>query len=226
MWATAGYRKQFGAIHVNALKRMVDRHYIDPHRFVCVTNARCGFEEGIELVLDRADFAYLPSPAGRGFPACYRRLRLFAPDASDFFGERFVCLDLDTIVLADLKPLWNRPDDFIIWRDPIFSDSYCGSMVLMRAGARARVWDTFDEARSPHAAAAAGFKGSDQAWIRHCLGPGEVTWGRSHGVYSYRMDLDSGRNPPPRGAKIVFFHGKHQPWDESVPLHGLREHWG
>jgi hypothetical protein len=63
--------------------------------------------------------------------------------------------------------------------------------------------------------------GSDQAWISHSLGAGEQTWSKSDGLYSFRYDLDEGKSTLPDDARIVFFHGKFDPWDgdiqETVP---------
>jgi hypothetical protein len=216
LWQTAGYRSQFLPEHVNTLRRQVARHYSEPHRFICVTDLLDGFDPEVELVADRRDFASIPSPHGGGNPSCYRRLRLFDPGAAADFGERFVSIDLDTVIVGDLRPLWDRPDDFVIWRDPIHRNSYCGSMMMVRAGSRPQVWHRFDPGLSPRESLKAGCRGSDQGWIRYCLGLHEATWTREDGVYSYRMDLHSGRDRLPGNARIIMFHGRPKPWDYTV----------
>jgi hypothetical protein len=63
------------------------------------------------------DYAQRPEPARRKNPSCYRRLRAFAPDIAATFGQRFVSIDLDCVITGDLRPLWNRSEDFVIWGD-------------------------------------------------------------------------------------------------------------
>lgn len=223
-WSTPGYRSTFGPEAVNTLARMVRRHYDAPHRFLVVTNDRAGINGEIEIVPDRADFAEVRSPHGSGSPSCYRRLRLFAPDAARTFGERIVSLDLDAVIVGDLRSLVDRPEDFVAWSDPLRPAQYNASFLLLTAGARPRVWTEFDPQRSPREARAAGWIGSDQAWLTHCLGPGEARWSRPDGVYSYRVDkLDRGL---PADARIVFAHGDQDPWGERMQgVAWVREHY-
>jgi hypothetical protein len=211
-----GYRSTFGPQTVNVLRRMVARHYPHPHRFVCVTDDATGLDPDVLVVPDRRDFADLPSPHGGANPSCYRRLRAFAPDAARTFGERFVSLDLDCVITGDLTPLWHRAEAFVVVGDTNPKTAYNGSMFLLTAGARAQVWTSFDPRTSPRRAMAAGNFGSDQAWISYCLGRGEATWTRRDGVYSYRNEIAPRGNALPANARIVLFHGIHDPWDRQT----------
>lgn len=193
---------------------MVGRNYALPHRVVCVTNDSAGIDKSIEIVRDREDFADVPSPHAGINPSCYRRLRMFGPDAVCDFGQRFVSLDLDEVLTGDLVPLWERPEDVVFWRDPLWPKQYNGSMALIRASSRPEVWSEFDPQRSPQHALAGGFKGSDQGWISYKLRR-EATWGREDGVYSYRFDkLDKGL---PTNARVTVWHGRVKPWDSDLP---------
>jgi len=216
-WKSApGYRSTFGPETVNTLKRMVKRHYAHPHRFVCVTDDAAGIDADVEIVPDAKDFASLPSPTGGHNPSCYRRLRMYAPEAGRVFGsERFVSLDLDIVMTGDLDPVWNRPEDFVIWGDTNPRTFYNGSMVLLSAGARRQVWETFDPIASPKAARAAGHHGSDQGWISHCLGPNEAKWSKTDGVYSFHNHLQKVKTLP-NDARVVVFHGHKDPWTSRV----------
>jgi hypothetical protein len=207
----ANYRSSYGPETVNTLQRMVARHYPRPHRFICVTDDPAGIDAAVEVLPLWNDFADLPSPHGGNNPSCYRRLRAFAPDIAAAFGPRFVSLDLDCVITNDLRPLWDRVEDFVIWGDTNPKTHYNGSMFLMTAGARAQVWNTFEPRVSPRLAMAAGCFGSDQGWISHCLGGGERKWNKHDGVYSFRNDLQRTRELP-ANARIVFFHGRHDPW--------------
>lgn len=222
----AGYRSIFGPETVNTLKRMVARQYPHPHRFLCVTDDAVGLDPDIQVIPAWNDFADVPSPHHGKNPSCYRRLRAFAPDIGEIFGPRFVSLDLDCVVTGSLEPLWDRPEDFVIYGDTNPRTLYNGSMVLMTAGARRKVWDSFDPTSSPHVAHAAGNFGSDQAWISHCLGRGEAHWTRTDGVYSYRNDLMRTDGKLPANARMVIFHGPTDPWGaEAQGLKWVREHY-
>jgi hypothetical protein len=117
-WKPApGYRSMFGPEAVNTLRAMVARHFPHPHRFICFTDDTTGLDPRVEAVPIWNDFADVPSPHGGKNPSCYRRLRLFRSDMADIVGPRFVSLDLDCVVAGDLTPLWDRPEDFVMWGD-------------------------------------------------------------------------------------------------------------
>ena len=222
----AGYRSSFGARQVDTLRRMVRRHYPHPHRFVCITDDPAGIEEDVELFELWDDYASVPSPMGRKNPSCYRRLRLFTRNAGAWLGERFVCLDLDCVIVGDMTPLWSRPDPFVIWRSTTTGNPYNGSMFMLEAGARPQVWEDFDPAISPWQTRRARLFGSDQAWIAHCLGRGESVWTPADGVHSYRNEIKPAHGQLPAGARIVFFHGKVDPWSpEAQRLSWVRDNY-
>lgn len=223
LWKTPNYRTAFTAEHVNVLAAMIRRNYIIPCRIICVTNDATGIDPRIEIVPDREDFKDVASPHGKGNPSCFRRLRLFHPDAASDFGPRIVSIDLDSVITGDLRPLFDRPEEFVGWADALRPAQYCGSLTLLTAGARPRVWTDFDPERSPREAKAAGNLGSDQGWISHCLGKGEAQWTQADGVYSYRWDKVRG-GPLPANARIVFFTGEPKPWAE-MGVAWVREHY-
>lgn len=222
----AGYRSAFTAQHVNTLARMIERCYARPHQVICVTDDATGIDADIGIVPLWPTHAGLPSPHGRGNPSCYRRLRAFAADAAELFGPRFVSLDLDCVVTGDLTPLFDRPEDIVLWGDTHPTTYYNGGLWLLRAGSRRQVWETFDPVRSPAAAQRARQWGSDQGWLGACLGPNEARWTTADGVYSYRNHLKPARGQLPADARIVMFHGAVDPWSrEAQALPWVREHW-
>lgn len=208
----ADYRSKFGPEAVNTLRSMVARNFNHPHRFICVTDDPAGIDPRVEIVPLWNDFATLENPSGPQNPSCFRRLRMFAPDAGRSFGPRFVSLDLDVVITADMRPLWLRPEPFVIWGDTNPSTPYNGSMILLQAGARPQVWMNFDPVKSPKMAQALGYFGSDQAWIGACLGRGEAMWTHKDGVYSYRNQIGVHRQELPENCRIVILHGQHDPW--------------
>ncbi len=220
------YRSAFGPETVNTLRRMVARQYPHPHRFVCVTDDSAGIDPDVEVLPDFGDFTNVPSPHGDKYPSCYRRLRLFHPDAAQWFGDRIVSLDLDCVITGDLSTVWNRPEDFVIWGDTNPTTLYNGSMVLLAAGARPQLWTAFDPVRSPQLAKAAKHHGSDQGWISYCLGPGESKWSTADGVYSYRNHVQRTSDRLPADARIVMFHGCVDPWAaDGQRLEWVRRHY-
>jgi hypothetical protein len=115
----------------------------------------------------------------------------------------------------------------VIWGDTNPTTPYNGSMWMLRAGSRVKVWKTFDPQRSPRLGLAKRYFGSDQAWIATCLGPNEKRWTRADGVYSYRNEIAPKGGALPADARIVFFHGRHDPWHSDIQAkHAwVREHW-
>lgn len=212
LWAAPfGYRSTFTGEHVNTLARMISRHYDRPHRVLCVTDIPHGIDGTVQIVPAWNDFADVPSPHGGNNPSCYRRLRAFHPRIGEIFGPRFVSMDLDTVIVGDLAPLFDRPDDFVIWGETDRRSWYNGSLWLLNAGARPRVWTEFNPRQSPLLAKQAGRFGSDQGWISFILGRGEKTWSTKDGVYSYRVHLKPKGGKLPANARVVNFHGHVDP---------------
>jgi hypothetical protein len=223
----ANYRSTFTGDTVNTLRRMVARHYPDPHRFICVTDDATGIGPDVDVVPIWNDHGDLPHPHSHTHPSCYRRLKAFAPEMRELFGPRFVSVDLDCVILEDLRPLWNRPEPFVGWGGTTAPrEAYNGSMYLMSAGCRAKVWRDFHPQVSPVLAKQAGFYGSDQAWMSYALGPQEPRWTTADGVYSFRIHIAPNHGQLPGNARIVFFNGKKDPWTPDVySLPWVRANW-
>lgn len=222
-----GYRSTFGPETVYALREMIQRWYTKPFRFVCVTD-RPQELPGMEAIQLWEDCSRIPSPIGHSYPSCYRRLKVFAPDAGEIFGERLVSMDLDTVIVGDITPLFDRPEDFVIWGESDFPHTtpYCGSLWMLKTGTRPQVWTDFDEQTSPRLAWKAGCRGSDQGWLAYILGKKEAVWTRKDGVYSYRKHIAKGGNMLPKDARIVSFHGKEDPWNHRMQrLPWVRAHY-
>lgn len=227
-WAPVdGYRSKYGPEQVLTMQRMIARHYAKPHRFCCVTDDATGLD-GIETVQLWNDYKDVPSPHGRNNPSCYRRLKLFAPDAGLVFGDRLVCIDLDMVIVGNIEPLFDRPEDFVIWGQSDYPKSqwYNGSLWMLRTGTRPKVWTEFIARQSPLMAMRAGKKGSDQGWISYILGPKEATWGEKDGVVSYRVHLSKTGWALPAHARVVAFHGRVDPWHYQAQQHAwVQEHY-
>jgi hypothetical protein len=222
-----GYRSIFGPETVYALRDMVKRHLQIPHRFLCITD-RPEELKGVETIRLWDDCAAIPSPFGRHNPSCYRRLKIFAPDAGKVFGERIVSIDLDTVIVRDITPLFDTDVDFKIWGESDYPKSqwFNGSLFMLRTGTRSQVWTKFDPDTSPEIASRAGAKGSDQGWLSYILGPNEATWGRKDGVFSFRKHIAANGWRLPDEARVVNFHGRWDPWGyDAQKLDWVRAHY-
>jgi hypothetical protein len=220
------YRSKFNAGHVNVLFNMVKRNYRGPFRMVCITDDPTGITDRVIAVPLWDEFRHIPSPLGVDYPACYARLRAFDRDFSRIVGDRFVSIDLDCVIAGDITDLWSRSEDFVIWENNAFHGMspgkdkpitpYNGSMWMMAPGARQKVYSDFDPVYSPIHTHNAGFVGSDQAWMAYCLGPNEAVWTKEDGVYSWRSHMKNRNYRLPADARIVFFQGHEDPWDQSA----------
>ncbi len=221
-----GYRATYTSEHVNILHRMCRRHFPFPFEFICFTDDFDGIDGSITQIQLWDDHAHIPNPSGPKNPSCYRRLRMFDPDFENVAGRRFAMLDLDVVITGDLTPVFHRPEDIVLCANFNPQTNYNGSILLMSAGARPKVWETFDPIESPRASVAARQWGSDQGWISHCLGKGEATWTEADGVYSYRMHLRRDPNTLPINASIVVMHGEIKPWSETAQRLGwIQKHY-
>lgn len=227
-WSKPGYRSTFTGEHVNTMASMVARTYPDPHRVICVTDDPSGIDPDVMCVPLWTNHNELKNVSWPSVgPNCYPRLRVFSKEFAKIAGERFVCVDLDVVLTGDMRPLWNRTEDFVIYASKTAGYHYCGSMFMMTAGCRAQVWEDFDPATSPAAAKAGGNNGSDQGWIQHRLGRKEATWHVAHGVYAFRTDLRRREEKLPRDARMVIFHGQPDPWQAEAQRMApwIRQHY-
>lgn len=212
----------YGADHVNRHYRSIRRHLKMPFEYVCVTDEWRGLDKHIRVIKlwDKC----------LALGGCFNRLYVFSPDMADLIGPRFACIDLDAVIVGDITPLFDRPDDFIINsyqplpanKDTAPDQLYNGGMFMMNAGARRQVWDSFNPQTSPEIIRKnKTVIGSDQAWIRLCLGAGENRWGQTDGIFEARnlhpqADL-------PADARIVFFAGNRDPSDGRHKW--ISKHW-
>lgn len=202
-WKQPGGRTTYEAAHVTIWADMVRRHLKQPHRLAVVTTEKLNLPAEIETIVPPREFEDVRLPTwAEGRPQCLRRLVMFRPDAARWFGERFVCMDLDCVIGGPLDPMFDSGHDFRMFKGTAPGRPYNGSMMLLKAGARPQVYNRF----TPEGAATAGrqFVGSDQAWISHILGPNEAVWDERDGVGWWQ---------PGAQLPLLFFPGKLKPWD-------------
>lgn len=210
LWQRDGAGPRYTAEHVNIWADSLRRNCSLDLDVACVTATPEGVDASVRIIAPPGEFedVAIPShPADRGLAQCFRRLALFRPDAAEVFGgARLLSMDLDCVIAEPLDGLFDRREDFVIFRGTATNRPYNGSMVLLTAGARSRVYTEFTAERAVEAGKR--FVGSDQAWISHVLGWGEATWGPEHGVVWWG---DAQGYAAPEW-KLVFFPGEPKPW--------------
>lgn len=219
LWSQPQGRIRYKPEHVWLWADMVSRNLRMKHRLVCVTT-ETDLPPNVERIDPPGEFEDVQPAWGPRKPNCFRRLVMFRKDAAKTFGRRFVSMDLDCIVGGPLDPLFDRPEDFVIFKGTHETRPYNGSLMLLKAGCRPQLYDDFNQSAADVSGAA--FHGSDQAWIAHKLGPNEATWGEADGVWHLHRYLQHVRKVKPR---ILFFPGKRKPWELAPVFPFMRENY-
>lgn len=204
-WKQPEGRTSYTELHVAVWADMVRRNLSIPHRMAVVTDEPLSLP-GVDIIRPPRDFDRVRIPTWpESRPQCLRRLTMFRPDAGEIFGEEILCLDLDCVVGASLDSMLERAGDFRMAVGTAPGRPYNGSALYLAAGARPQVYERF----TPQGAAEAGkrFVGSDQAWIAHCLGPDEATWGEDDGLVYHGLS-----RRPDTVPRIMFYPGAEKPW--------------
>lgn len=216
-WNKPGYRSTFTGKQVNILRDMVRRNTTVPHRFICITDDPRGIDPDIEIIKLWEN----PAPRYGNFnrPNCYVRLRCFDPEMSKLLGKKFIWLDLDTVILGNIDDILLDKSNLKLWRVDGERMLCNGSMVMYKSGTHDYIWKDFDITkicmrsglRRSH-----GLIGSDQAWIAQYIKESDDHFGQKDGVYSFRCHIKEPRARLPNKAKIVFFHGRYDPWHNDI----------
>lgn len=202
--------RKYNAQDVNILYSMLKEHLHIPFNLICVTDDSIGIHKDIKIIPIWDEF--------RAKGGCFVRLVAFKKDISLLFGDRFVSIDLDCIIVSGITELFDRDDSFIIWGGHIQHRKdmpYCGSLWMMDSGSRSIVYDTFNPDEYTLNKNNRYKGGTDQKHIATVL-PNENTWTKKDGLYAFR-DIQH-KTTLPKNAKIIFFNGKQQP--DSVKLYG------
>ncbi|MFQ5622316.1 MAG: hypothetical protein ACE5FS_02870 [Paracoccaceae bacterium] len=218
----------YGPDYVNVLYAAVAGNLHRDFRFVCLTDDPVGIRREVEChpIPDHGfrsgEFAF------GGWP----KLSVFARDLYGLAG-RALFLDLDTVIVGDITPLFDVPGELVMIREwKRFNDHFRPRRVRGMSSVF-----SFDLHGLPHlleryledpAAARASVR-HEQEWItKHA---GGMSFWPDGWVVSFKRQLMAvplvnrivPPKPPPSGAKLVAFHGVPRPID-LVPDRG--QHWG
>jgi hypothetical protein len=85
------------------------------------------------------------------------------------------------------------------------------------------IWESFNK-EGVKRAKAAGFRGSDQAWLSYNLAGNVPIWPKDAGIYQAQDMKRDGYQRLPKDARIVHFNGNSKPW-AMHHIDWIREHW-
>lgn len=197
--------KAYGPEYVNILFDMVRRNLVAgyPGRFVCLTDDPTGLDAGIETIR-------LPGNIETWWGKLYMFKRGLFPD-----GERVIFMDLDTLIIGDLGPLAAYDGKFATLRDFYFPQQVGPAIIAWEAGEfAASIWEEWDAQGRPRD------PGGDLWWINNL----------DQGRFAHRIDKLQDKLPgyfcsfkadchpyPPKGARVVCFHGQPKPDNCATP---------
>jgi hypothetical protein len=218
LWNDPNLPYAFRPEYVNRLQSMLKRNLTVPHRFVCITDEPAeDFAKEVEVIPtpeSARPFLTVKTPEGGDKPSCYRRLWLFSKEAS-VLGEKILMIDVDFVITGNIDHIVGYGEDFIGWENPTLgawgTDYFIGCLWLHKTGTRTHVWENFraNPAKAIQDARAAGYRGSDQAWISYNLYGKEKKFSSTDGIYSI---LDHSMTIP-KNSRLIQFNGPRKPWD-------------
>lgn len=205
-----GWRPIYRASHVNAWARQMCEHWPEVDRIVCITDMPKGITECETYPLWEIPKLRV---INKRSPNCFVRLRLFDPSVGGLFGDRLLCMDLDSVTRRRISGLITQ-DSFKALRGDCAE--FNGSLWMLKVGEHEDVWRDFNPQHSPAMlwrarANGARLLGSDQAWMSVKLS-GSPMWTQADGVYQH-MRIQS--DDDVRDARIVFFAGPAKPWHQE-----------
>lgn len=227
---------KYGPEYVNRLHAMVKRHLRGPFHMVCLTDDATGIVPEVRC-LPIPDLALPDGIPERG----WRKLTSFEADLHGLQGTALF-LDVDVVIVDDITPFFEAPGEFLIihdWKRP-WRVTGNSSVYRWRLGAHPDVLATF---RRDHEAIRQRFR-NEQAYLSDVLHrQGRLQYWPAEWCASFKYHCipvwptNWWREPlPPKGARIVVFHGEVNPpdalagrrnrrWRHIEPAGWVGRHW-
>ena len=121
------------------------------------------------------------------------------------------------MITADVAPLWDRPEDFVIWGDTARGTPYNGSMFLLTAGARSPSVGALRPGALARVCEAARVHrqrpGVDRRVSRAARAQVEH---RRTACIRFAITSTASGATCRAGARVVIFHGRFDPWMPAV----------
>lgn len=221
---------RYGPDYVNVLYRATREHLAAPHRFVCVTDAADGMDPGIVV----HPFPSFTVPRETWRKSCFPKIAILAPGILE--DDAVVLqLDLDLMVVGDLAPFFElfaeRPAFYSLreWNPALVrallpvslrpDRGTQGSVYLFRAGDQRHMFRHFD---ANTAGVFATYRSDRFYFPKIAADPAylPVDWIPSFKnacLWYWPLNLMFRDPKPPRGARILAFHGEPRPLDLLGP---------
>ena len=211
---------KYAPVYVHRLARGLSLYLHQPYRFIVMTDRPQDLPEyECRSILD---------PDLLRLKGCFARLRMFDPKWQaqlDMFGERIVCIDLDTVITGQLDALFNRAEPFVILQGANASNPcpYTACLFMLRAGMHAEVWEDFS-LEAVQTIRRYEFP-DDQGWLWHKI-PKAAGWnvGKESGIWSFRKRGWPANDVLPQGTRMVAFPGARDP-SQFTQLPWIKDNW-
>lgn len=219
----------FRAEDVMRLAAAIEANLKLPHRITVVSDfPRDTFPSHLGYIPLQEHFGEL-----RRLGGCWLRLKCFAPGMSEVIGDRVAWIDLDSIVTADLTPLFNRREPIVLYKsESVVGQRWNGSVVLFSPNdpAVSHVWSSFNpdtaeaDIRALRNGKKTGPRGTDQAHFHRCFDEGTPHWTAADGILHWGRH--TGRVLPEH-ARLVVLPGLEKPDSEQVRKRSpwIRQYW-
>jgi len=185
-----------GAEYVSKLHDMVIRNLAEgtEGEFVCFTDdPDLGYSEGVTT-----------RPLPDGLEGWWNKLWLFSPGLFPS-GDRIVFFDLDTLILSALDEIVQCPSEFAMLDDFYRPGGFQSSVMTWRSGFGTHLWEEYRIAGYP-----THDLGGDQSWIEKRTNPDSLQGLFPESFVSYKVHC---QKYPPKGSRVVVFHGEPRPHD-------------
>lgn len=205
--------------HVHRLAAGFKKHLNMPHEFMVVTDQPEKLDASKVTVVPLWDDL-------RDWQRCFTRLKAFCTSMQETLGDRFVSIDLDTLIVDDVTPIFDRPEPFVGYRDSKNPLVYSGALWMKDWDAENRVWETIKLVRAMDFSKAK-YVGSDQCWMTTVIGEGtHPRWSWEDGIYDF-WNIEE-LPALPENSRIIFFNGMRR--DMSIKAFQdrypwINEHW-
>lgn len=231
LWLWKGWRPVYSRKDINAVATMLRERGELPAgtRILLLTDQETDWASVRTKALGVEEYKLWADPVpgmGAGRPNCFRRLRIFSPEAQRSLGiavdDIVMSMDADSVVCGPvaplLVPLHARSHNFAGMEGK--ASRIHGSLFAFRAYSHQHLWATFHPTLSPiqllqRLPDGSRPIGSDQAWMtRHVAG--EHLWRKEEGCYSFNRHGAALSPSYTRNAIYWSFAGSNKPSSEFV----------
>jgi hypothetical protein len=215
----------FSAEYVLKLHSMLTRHLHLPHRLFCVTDDSRG--------IDQSKVEIVPMPHElREEKRCRRRMWQLSAERVALFGSRMLSIDLDVVIVKDITPLINRPEQLVCWK-VTYANVYSGSLMLMDTGVLDGAWRRYQRDPEGFIKSTGERNASDQALINQHLKFYKVPhWTETDGIktffgagYEKFRGINAQTRVLPPNTRIVVLGSADKHLLDEQRLPWIREHW-